>query len=41
MSMRSVAEYFKISPAALSDWVMRYGHLERGDLESHLRERFN
>lgn len=37
MSMRMVADYFKIAPRTLSDWVMRYGHLDRQDLEAHLR----
>jgi len=40
MSMRMIAEYFKISPMALSDWVMRYGYLDRRDLETHLGKRF-
>lgn len=37
MSIRMVAEYFRIAPRTLSDWVMRYGHLDRRDLETHLR----
>jgi len=37
MSMRMVAEYFRISPKSLADWSIRYGHLDRKDLEKHLR----
>lgn len=40
MSMRLIAEYFKLSPKGLSDWIMRYGHLDREDQEDHLRKRF-
>lgn len=37
MSMRMVAEYFRIAPVTLNDWVMRYGHLDKQDIEQHLR----
>lgn len=40
MGMRLIADYFKLSPKGLSDWVMRYGHLDREDQEEHLRKRF-
>lgn len=36
MSSRMVAEYFKLSPRGLTDWIMRYGHLDRADIEHHL-----
>jgi integrase len=38
MNIRLVAEFFRIAPRTLSEWVMRYSHLETEDLKSHLRE---
>lgn len=40
MSERLIAEYFRISPASLADWIMRYGHLIREDMQSHLKRNF-
>ena len=40
MSMEKVGLYFRLSPRGLTDWVMRYGHLDSTDLEQHLKLRF-
>lgn len=40
MSERLIAEYFRISPSSLGDWIMRYGHLNRKDLKAHLKQNF-
>lgn len=37
MSSRMVAEYFRLSPRGMGQWVMTYGHLDRGDMEEHLK----
>lgn len=40
MSERLIADYFRISPASLADWIMRYGHLIREDMQSHLKRNY-
>lgn len=40
LSMPKIQAYFKLSPKGLTDWIIRYGHLDREDLEQHLRRRF-
>ena len=40
MSMEKVGLYFRLSPRGLTDWIMRYGHLDSTDLEQHLKLRF-
>ena len=40
MSMMKIQVYFGLSPKGLTDWITRYGHLDREDLEEHLRKRF-
>ena len=40
MSMEKVGLYFRLSPRGLTDWIMRYGHLDATDLEQHLKNRF-
>jgi len=37
MNMRQVAEWFRLSYKTLNDWAMRYGHLNVGDLETHVK----
>ena len=37
MNLRFVAEYFRIAPSSLGEWVVRYGHLDTEDLKEHLR----
>jgi len=37
MGLPMVAAYFKISPRGLTDWIMRYGHYDTGDIEQHLK----
>lgn len=39
MTMEKVRLYFRISPRSLADWIVRYGHLDRTDLEAHIRHR--
>lgn len=40
LSMEMVRLYFRLSPRGLTDWIVRYGHLDMEDLKGKIRGAF-